>query len=213
MKALALAGIIGPVWFVTLVVVQGLLQPDYSHIAMPISALSAWPLGWLQNLNFFVFAALMGAFAIGLHAAIQATPLGLVGIALLLMSCVGTFLAGVFHWVEVGGIPTETPQHAVAAVLTFGCASTGLVVLSRRMTSDTRWQDLAAYVLGTGIVMLMLFILLGGFAIREGSPFHEWEGLLQRVLLAVWFPCGLVMAHRVLRVARCDPGPSSTVSR
>ena len=37
------AGIAGPIWFTALVIVQGILQPDYSHIAMPISALAASP--------------------------------------------------------------------------------------------------------------------------------------------------------------------------
>ena len=31
-------------------------------IAMPISALAAWPAGWMQNLNFFVSATLTAAF-------------------------------------------------------------------------------------------------------------------------------------------------------
>jgi len=210
MKVFALAGIIGPIWFIVLVVVQGVLQPDYSHIAMPISALSAWPLGWLQNLNFFVFATLMAAFALGLQAVIRPTPFGLVGIALLLASSVGAFMAGVFHWVNLDGIPTETPQHVVAAVLTFASAATGLIVLARRMTTDSRWQDLATYVLGTGVVMLMLFIILGAFAIREGTALHQWVGLLQRVLLAVWFPCVFVMASRALHVVRSDLVSPST---
>ena len=46
---LAIAGMVAPVWFITLVIVQGLLQPDYSHVTMPISALAAWPAGWIQN--------------------------------------------------------------------------------------------------------------------------------------------------------------------
>ena len=36
-STLALAGIIGPIWFTTLVVLQGLLLPDYSHVRLPIT--------------------------------------------------------------------------------------------------------------------------------------------------------------------------------
>ena len=50
-RQLAIAGIVAPVWFITLVIVQGVLQPDYNHISLPISALAAWPAGWIQNLN------------------------------------------------------------------------------------------------------------------------------------------------------------------
>jgi hypothetical protein len=57
--ALAAAGIAGPVLFVVFVLVQSLLHPDYSHVALPISALAAWPGGWVQNANFVVFGLLM----------------------------------------------------------------------------------------------------------------------------------------------------------
>jgi hypothetical membrane protein len=66
---LALAGVVAPPLFTAVVVVQGLLQPDYSHVAMPISALAAWPYGWMQRLNFWVFGVLMAAAAVGLIAA------------------------------------------------------------------------------------------------------------------------------------------------
>ena len=192
---------LGPISFLTLVLFQGIVQPDYSHIAMPISALAAWPLGWIQNLNFWLLATLLAAFTVGLHAALRSTRFGAVGIVLLLGSSVGLFWAGLFPWINVKGVPTETPQHVVGAVLTFSCASTGLIVLSRRIAADPAWQDLSAYVLGTGIVMLVLFVLVGGFAIDEGTPFHRWAGLLQRVLVGFWVACLLVMARRVLRVA------------
>jgi hypothetical membrane protein len=202
MKPLALAGVVGPIGFVALVLVQAILQPDYSQIEMPISALAAWPAGWIQNLNFFVFAVLMAAFAIGLNQAIRPTRFGWLGIALLLANGLGIFMSGLFSWISVNGVPTETPGHVVAAVLTFSSAGIGLAVLSRRMAADPRWRDLSAYVLGTGLVMLALFIALGGFAIDEAAPLHRWGGLLQRVLVMVWFVCLLVMARRAFRLAR-----------
>jgi hypothetical membrane protein len=212
-ELLGIAGIIGPICFIALVIAQGILQPDYSHTLMPISALAAWPAGWMQNFNFFVSATLLMGFTVGLHAAIRSTRLGVVGIVLLLTGCVGLFLAGLFPWINVDGVPTETPQHVVAAILTFSCASTGLIVLSHRVAADPRWHDLSVYVLATGIVMLLLFIVVGFFAIDEGMPFHRWAGFLQRVLVAVWFACILVMARRVLRFAREDQLPVATVTR
>jgi hypothetical membrane protein len=202
----AIAGMSATVWFTTLVIVQGLVQPDYSHIALPISALTAWPAGWVQRLNFYVTATLMAAFTLSLQRTVRPTRFGLVGIVLLLVSCAGIFLAGVFPWISVDGVPTETPQHVVGAILTFFGGSTGLVVLSRRMAADPRWQDLSSYVLGTGLVMLALFIAVGFFAIEEGTPFHAWAGFLQRLLVAIWFAGILVMARRVLRLARGTDG-------
>jgi len=67
MRGLALAGIVAPIWFTGLVVLQGFLQPDYSHVRLPISALAAWPTGWIQNVNFYVTGALTMIFAFALH--------------------------------------------------------------------------------------------------------------------------------------------------
>jgi hypothetical membrane protein len=212
LRSLAIAGMIGPLFFIALVVAQGILQPDYSHIAMPISALAAWPAGWIQNLNFFLLGTLNAAFTIGLHKAIRAMRFDVIGILLLLVSCLGILLAGLFPWINLNGVPTETPPHVVGAVLTFSCASTGLLVLSRRMSADPRWHSLSAYVLGTGIVMVILFIVVGFFAVDAGTPFHRWAGLLQRVLVAVWVACQLVMARRLLRIAREEPVASSQAS-
>jgi len=196
---------IGPLFFSSLVIAQGILQPDYSPIAMPISALAAWPAGWMQNLNFFLLGTLNGGFTIGLHNGIRATRFGVIGILLLLVSCLGIFLAGLFPWINLNGVPTETPQHVVGAVLTFSGASTGLVVLSRRMSADPRWYSLSAYVRGTGIVMVILFVVVGFFAVDAGTPFHRWAGLLQRVLVVVWVACQLFIARRLLRIARDQP--------
>ena len=200
-RRLAVAGIIGPLGFVTLVVIQGVLQPDYSHIAMPISALAAWPAGWMQNLNFFVSAALIAPFTIAVHNSMQRTRFGLAGIALLLVSCAGLVVVGFFPWINVNGVPTETPPHAAGAILTFSGASVSLIFLSRRMSADARWRSLSAYVLASGIAMLILFIIVGGFAIEEGTPFHPWVGLLQRILVGVWFACMMVIARRAQRLA------------
>jgi len=208
MTLIALTGVIGPLAFIALVIAQGLMHPDYSHVAMPVSALTAWPGGWLQKVNFAIAGTLMATFVLGLHATIRPTRFGLLGIALLLASSVGVVMAGLFPWIRVDGVPTETPAHAAAAILTFLGASIGLIALSRRLAADPEWHDLAAYVLATGIIMLMMFVVLGGFAIEAGTPLHQWAGLLQRVLVVIWFACILVMARRVMRIGRETASPS-----
>ena len=199
---LAVTGIVAPIWFIVLVTVSGLLQPDYSHVAMPISVLAAGRAGWLQNLNFFISGALLGGFTIGLHYAIRPTRLGLLGIFLLLGACLGLWIIALFPWMNVDGVLIEPPGHVIGAVITFLSAGVGHAILSGRMRADPHWRELSTYVLGTGLVMLLLFVVLGGFALEQGTPLHPWAGLLQRVLVAVWFACILVMARRILRLAR-----------
>jgi hypothetical membrane protein len=200
--ALSIAGLVAPIWFTSLVIVQGILQPDYSHIAMPISALAAWPAGWMQCINFYVFGALMAAFTIAVQRSTQPTRYRLAGIAFLFASCVGLVIAGLFPWIMVNGVPTETKPHVVGAVLSFCGAGIGLIAISRCMAADARWQSLATYVIATGVTMLILFIALGAFAIGEGTPLHPWAGLLQRVLAFIWFACIITISFRSLGIAR-----------
>jgi hypothetical membrane protein len=200
-KKLALAGILGPVLFTALVIAQGFLLPDYSHVRLPISALATWPTGWIQILNFYVFGVLTIAFAVALHRGAQPTPHGVVGVALLAISGIGIVLSGVFSWTMVDGVPTETPPHAVAAIMTFGGTALGLMVLSRRLRDDPRWRDLAMYTMCSGSIVGLLFIAVGLFAIDNAAAMHPWVGLIQRVVCAVWFACMIVLANRLRRIS------------
>jgi hypothetical membrane protein len=212
-RTLALAGIIGPAVFTTLVIAQGFLQPDYSHVRLPISALAAWPMGWIQGLNFYITGALTTAFAVALHRGIQPTARGVAAFVALAMSGIGIVLAAVFPWKMINGVPTETPLHVVGAITAFASTGVGYVLFSRRMQADPRWRDLATYTLSTGIGVLLLFVTLGAFAIDDAAPLHPWAGLLQRVVCAVWFTCMIVLALRLRVLDRGRFQPSTLQSR
>jgi hypothetical protein len=70
------------------------------------------------------------------------------------------------------------------------------------MTSDPRWRGLATYTLATGITIVVLFLAIGALASTPDVPLYRWFGLTQRVLLAVWYPCLIVLSLRLLRVTR-----------
>lgn len=200
-RTLALAGIVGPLWFTTLVIVQGVLQPDYSHVAMPVSALAAWPIGWMQNLNFYVAGALIAVFAAAVDRAVAPTALGWTGVGLLVTGGAGVVLSGLFPWTMVDGVATEPWTHVVGAVTAFAATGLGLIVFSRRLNADARWHSLAAYTLYSGIVVLVLFLTVGFFAVDAGTPLHPWAGLIQRILCTVWFAWMIVVAIHVRRTA------------
>ena len=65
----AVAGIVGPLLFSVGFIVQGLFRRgEYDPIAETVSVLETGSHGWIQQLNFFVFAILMMIFAAGLSA-------------------------------------------------------------------------------------------------------------------------------------------------
>lgn len=201
--ALAAAGIAGPVIFAGLALVQSLLRPEHSLMAHPISALAAGPSGCVQDVNFLLFGWFMIAYAIGLHLGVRAIRWGVVGLAFLVLSGLGLMWAGLFPATDASGaFQEDRALHIPGFIMTFLGAGIGLVVMSRRMARDPRWKSLATYALATGIAMLLLLLAGGGFVRPSGAPLHPWWGLFQWILLAVWLPCTVVLALRLLRVAR-----------
>ena len=202
---LAIAGIAGPLIFAVVALVQSLLRPEHSLVADPISALAAGPSGWVQDVNFLVLGTLMIVYAIGLHLGVRPTRWGVVGLAFLVLSGVGLVWAGLFPSTDATGVRwDDRVLHIVAFPMTFVGAGIGLVAMSRRMAGDPRWRGVATYALATGIAVLLLLVAGVGLMRPPGAPLHLWWGLFQRVLLAVWFPCTVVLALRLLRVARAD---------
>src|SRR5215210_5430410 len=205
---LAIAGIVGPIMFAVVALVQSLLRPEHSLVADPISALAAGPSGWVQDVNFLVFGSLMIAYGIGLHLGVRQTRWGVVGLAFLVLSGVGLVWAGLFPATDAtGALQEDRVLHIVAFPMTFLGAGIGLIVMSRRMAGDPRWRSVATYALATGIAVLVLLLAGVGLVRAPGAPLHPWWGLFQWVLLAVWFPCTVVLALRLLRVARVADAP------
>ena len=192
---LIVAGLVAPFPFIALVILQSVLQPGYSHVMDPISALAALPLGWIQNINFYILGTFMIAYAIGLHSSLRPARRAALGPALIALSGGGLILVGVFPWRQENGAFIEPAGHVVGAVMSFVGASVGHIVVSGTMRRDPRWKGIASYVLASGITMLLLFFAVA-YALEPGSPLRPWTGLLQRVLVAVWFACTFVVALR-----------------
>jgi hypothetical membrane protein len=197
----AAAGLLAPVWFTSLVVVQGRLQPDYSHVALPISALAAWPDGWVQTINFIVYAGLLAIFAAGLHRGIRPTPWGSTAPAAFAIAATGAIVAALFPWQRVNGVLVENGPHVAGAVMHFLGLSLGLVALSQRLARDPTWQGLARYTLINGLVLVVLFFSFGLFVLPDDAPLHPWAGLAQRIIVALWMTWMVAAAWRLRHLA------------
>ena len=206
--ALAAAGVAGPIIFAGVALVQSVLRQDHSLVEHPISALAAGTSGWVQNVNFLLFGLLMIAFAVGLHLGVRPSRWGWVGLAFLVLSGMGLMWGGVFPATDsTGAFDENRVLHIPGFIMTFLGGGIGLVVMSRRMARDPRWKSVATYALATGITMLVLILVGGGLVRPPGAPLHAWFGLFQWVLLAVWFPCTIILALSLLRLARSADVP------
>jgi hypothetical protein len=200
----AWAGLAGPVLFTAAFLGQEILHAgEYSPIAQPVHELEAELNGWVQQINFVVLGLSTMAFAVGLHLGVRPTRTGIAGPALLLISGTAAFVASIFAVREGPGGVTYPPLDVVAGGIFFFSSAIGLTVLSRRLAHDPRWRALATYTLLAGIVAVSSAVVMALFVIPDNASLHDWAGLAQRVLLlAVLFPCRMVLSFRLLRIVR-----------
>jgi hypothetical membrane protein len=201
----ALAGLAGPVLFTAAFLAQQWARRDsYDWVAEPVSNLEAGPHGWVQQLNFVVFAVLMATFALALHRALGTGGRRWWAPALLGLSSVGLLLAAALPIEEdASGTAYDPGGHFVAGVTFFLSSALAQVALGATLRHDPRWAGVARYALACGVVALAGFVVLGRFAVPDGAPLHEWAGLLQRtVIMVVTFPCLVTVAWRLRRLTR-----------
>jgi hypothetical membrane protein len=207
-RTLAVAGIAGPVLFAAGFLVLGIVRhDDYDAIAQQVSDLTAGPYGWAQQLNFVVFGLLLLAFAVGLQLSVRATPAWAVGPAILALNGVGLVLAGHFPLAQnsAGVVYDPVGVHSVNGAIFFLTIGVALAATSARLRGDPRWRGLAGYTLVTGMALFASFFALGLLALRPGAPLHELLGLLQRLVLAAWLPCLVVLALRLRGAGTVQP--------
>lgn len=200
----AWAGIIGPILFTAMFLVQDAFRSDANPIAEPVSALEAGPTGWVQQVSFAVFGLLTMVFAVGLHRGLRRTRAGIAGPALLFVSGIAMELAAIFPLQRdaVGEI-FDPGGHTVAGMMFFSTSAVWLILVSRRLARDPRWRSLAGYTLAAGLVGVASFFAMGALVIPDSAPLHSWAGLAQRaVVLLVLFPPRIALAVRLLQVTR-----------
>jgi hypothetical protein len=187
------AGIVGPVLFVAVFLVDGAVRPGYDPVRLQVSYLSLGDRGAIQVANFIVTGLLLGAFAVGLRRRLAAAggrgargaPIAVGSIAL------GLLIAGVFSTAPAFGYPPGAPDgfptslpptaylHVVGALLFFGglIAAPALLARGFRAQGETAWT---AYSVLTALVVFVA--LAASSADPSGQPYlPATVGLLQRV--------------------------------
>lgn len=94
----AICGIIAPILFTILVIVESLLRPGYSQIYNFVSDLGIGPNAVLQNINFAIFGILSIFFALGLRSGLPSPSRKALKAGVWLVAIFGLciLLAGVF---------------------------------------------------------------------------------------------------------------------
>lgn len=210
-RLLLAGGIIGPVLFIVVFLIEGATRPGYSAWRYFVSQLSLSNQGWEQVANFLVCGALCLGFALGLRRAWR-TGRGatwgpiLLGIFALSLLVAGTFATGPALGYPPGvPIPShETPHsmiHGLAGLVAFTSLPAACFVLARRFASDPQWRSWTGYSIVSGAIVLLSLFASNATAILDmnGTLPNGPTGLIQRIGIIVGWVWIALLARRVLR--------------
>jgi hypothetical protein len=197
------AGIIGPILFVTVFLLDGLLKPDYTN--QPISYLEIGANGWIQCANFIILGLLLILFAFGffqrMNPLIKRLPL--------LISTVLLFLVGL-AFVNVGVFIPAAPQEAqnvVHAVLhsigfetIFFSLPIASLILGWHLRKTPAWRGYGWYAIIASFITVIpaIFVLFSFFAPSGGTQPSLFVGIINRIFVIEALAWYVVMGIRML---------------
>jgi hypothetical membrane protein len=184
-------GVVGPLFFWVVVVVDGLTKPGYSAGRDLISDLARGSHGWVQSANFVLFGICLLAFAWGLFLSLNRDWASSLGTALVGVAGVGLILAGIF---SIG----DGPIHTLASLATFVALIVACFVLAWRFRFEAEWRGYQWFSLGMGILAVVL-LALSFYENQDTSG--DQAGLFQRLFVASLWLWIEVIAVRALRSA------------
>ncbi len=201
----SLAGTVGPVLFLGVLLVEGAVRPDYNPLRNTISELSLGPRGWIQTANFLVFGILFLIFARGVRVRLDDARAARFGTALLLIIGAGVLGCGLFPaepWPPSSMGPTGLLHLVCAMVLIFALLPVVTAAMMRAFATDERWRSLAPASGLTSIATLVF--LVGGLALMSppGEPpriGNQYAGLIQRMDVGVFLAWQFAVARRISR--------------
>jgi hypothetical membrane protein len=204
------AGIVAPVLFVSIFVIEGRLRAGYDSRAMYISALSLGPRGWVQILNFVVFGLLLLAFARGVAAGAAR-----VGPALLTIIAFGNLLLGPFVMDPVGTATNlmsihGTVHHILARVVLL-LMPVSCFVFVRRFRREPKWRSIGWCTLaaGTTIAIAVAVLAIATTVVSAQNALAPSLGLIQRVAVVPYMVWLFIFAL-TFRRKNCGVWPSPT---
>jgi len=207
LRLLLACGVIGPVLFVVVFLIEGATRADYDPLRHPVSSLSIGDLGWMQVANFIITGSLLLAFAFGLGQALRPSTRVAWGPLLIGLVAIGLIGSGLFITDPLSGYPPGTPLvptdrtvhgilHDLFGTPVFLGLPIACFVFSRRFArlGERGW---AIYSVLTGFAMLVAFFL-ARLAFRQTPGFADFGGLFQRVTIIIGWVWLALLALRFL---------------
>ena len=221
---LLLCGVIGPLLFIVVLLIEGATRPGYSALRNYGSDLELSNQGWEQIANFIVCGLLCIAFAVGLRRIWRTGRASVWGPLLIGLFGLGLVAAGVFVTDPGRGYPPGAPLkgdpttwhgyvHGINGAVLFNLVlPAACFVLARRFTADPQNRSWATYSWITGALLLLIVVLSTVSApIAENGGFPLPLGLIQRAQIIVgWVWLALVALHLWRQERKAMPEEAST---
>lgn len=220
MRKLLYAGVVGPLLFIVVFLVEGFTRPGYSQWRHYVSQLATGPGGWVQVVNFVVCGTLVLLYAIGLRLAIKGSRGSIGGPLLTALFGIDLIVAGVFSTDPALGYPVGAAQVHTVHGMIHGLAGLGAFVLFLPTSAFVMAWHFAAqpgarrwsfYSAGIGALVLAVFITMTTTSALDAAG--RWTdaptGILQRIgIIGGWTWIAMVAWHQ-LRVGRALPRRAS----
>ena len=186
-----LAGLFAPVFYIVLVSVLGLLEPDFNHKTDMMSILGGVKgiRGRVFNVGVVVTGLLLIVFAYGLHQNINKGVGSKTGPILIVLAGLGLFGSAIFSCNAncLNVIETRTTigiLHMMSALVAGSCLAISPFFILFRMKKDPLWKKYRSFTLAIGVLSNLPGIVLWVSIFTVRIP--EWEGVIQR--LGLLFP-------------------------
>jgi hypothetical membrane protein len=182
----AICGILAPIIFWFMVIIESLLRPGYSQLFNFVSDLGVGPLAIIQNINFVVFGILSLIFSLGFIKCLPNPKSRSIkaGSWFMILFSIGVLLAGIFP----ENFMSQNPHNLVSSTAFIAIIAAQLLIWKGLTNdSDKIWGKYRTYTLISGILSLILVILL-----KVSISYGIYPGLFQRAFLLVpWIWIGV----------------------
>jgi len=204
-RAFATLGAAGPIAFLAVSVLAGLLKPGYDIREQSVSELAVGAYGWLQTANFFALGAAMLAAAIALNAG----PRSRSAVVLLAAAGAGMLAVGCFPDDVAGAAPTSHgAAHDTISLAVFLALIAASALHGRALRRAGVQRRLARYSRLTAWTVFGLFAVFAVFAGDVGDPLYSVSGLLERLFIGVALAWIVVVSITAARAGSYSRGPT-----
>ncbi len=202
-RLLLACGVIGPLLFIVVFLIEGGTRPDYSAWHHFVSSLSLGSWGWVQIANFLICGVLVLCFAVGLRRVLHPGKGSTWGPILLGIFGLCLIGAGLFVTDPLLGYPPGAPStptlhgvlHMLLSLGAFIALPAACFVVARRFAGDPAWRGWAFYSIATGILVIVFFILTDVVEfLNPNGP----AGLVQRLTIIIGWGWIAVLAFGLL---------------